>query len=64
MDFVSTAKFSFVVNGGVVGEVVPHRGLRQGCPISPYLFLLCVECLSTLIRESEMDDSMTGIAVA
>ncbi|KAK0608384.1 hypothetical protein LWI29_029944 [Acer saccharum] len=53
MDCVSTVSYSFCLNGKVCGHIVPFRGLRQGDPLSPYLFLLCAEGLSSLINESE-----------
>lgn len=31
----------------------PGRGIRQGCPVSPYIFLLVVELLACLIRQDE-----------
>ncbi|XP_024155881.1 uncharacterized protein LOC112163846 [Rosa chinensis] len=46
---LSTVQYSFLINGIPSGFVTPHRKLRQGDPISPYLFLLCAEGLSTLI---------------
>ncbi|KAK2652654.1 hypothetical protein Ddye_012510 [Dipteronia dyeriana] len=52
MDCVSTATYSFKLNGEVMGNIIPSRGLRQRDPLSSYLFLICVKGLSSLIREA------------
>jgi hypothetical protein len=41
--------------------VVPSRGIRQGDPISPYLFLLCTKGLSCLLRQREDRGELYGI---
>ncbi|GJU89517.1 reverse transcriptase [Tanacetum coccineum] len=52
MAYVSSVTFSFNINGQVLGHVAPTRGLLQVDPISPYLFITCVEVSSSMIRKS------------
>jgi len=60
---VETVNYSVIVNGEVVGPIVPGRGLRQGDPISPYLFILCAEGLSALIRKAEGQGLIHGVKI-
>lgn len=46
---LSSVKYSLQLNGTVVGEIEPSRGLRQGDPFSPYLFIMCTEVLSRIL---------------
>ena len=50
---VTTVSYSVLINGEPKGSIVPTQGLRQGDPISPYLFLLCAEGLSAMLRKNE-----------
>ena len=52
MHYVSSVSYSMIINGETFGHITPTRGIRQGDPISPYLFLLCAKGLSALIHEA------------
>ena len=51
MKCIRTVQYSILLDGVPKGYIIPSRGLRQGYPLSPYLFLLCAEGLSTLIHK-------------
>jgi hypothetical protein len=60
---VSSVNYSVLVNYEKVGPIVPGRGLRQGDPLSPYLFILVTEGLSTLIKKSVACGDIHGVKV-
>lgn len=46
---ISTPTFTVLVNGGTGGFFKSTKGIRQGNPISPYLFVIAMEAFSRLI---------------
>ena len=63
MRCVSTASFAVLVNGQPSREFLPSRGLRQGDPLSPFLFIICAEGLSALLRDAEQRKVIHGVKV-
>ena len=63
---VTTVSYSVLINGEPKGKITPSRELRQGDPISPYLFLLCAEGLSAMIKKEEGGGGrhLKGLAVS
>ena len=60
METVHTATYLVLINGEPKGYISPFDGI-QGGPLSPYLFLLCVEDLSSLIRKVVERQTLHGI---
>ncbi|XP_075480607.1 uncharacterized protein LOC142521262 [Primulina tabacum] len=64
MRCVRSVKYYFRINQEVVGPIIPTRGLRQGDPLSPYLFVLCAYGLSALFTSYEARGWIRGVRVA
>ena len=51
---------SKIINNGWLSEsFFPQRGARQGCPLSPYIFIICAEVLSNEIRNDNQIQGLT-----
>lgn len=61
MQCVSTVKFQIFANGEKRATINPTRGLRQGDPLSPYLFLLVIDVLSRLVSKEVEENRISGI---
>ncbi|GMJ02632.1 hypothetical protein HRI_003932400 [Hibiscus trionum] len=60
---VRTVTYSVVLNGSVGLVFNPTRGIRQGDPLSPYLFLICSEGLSALLRIAASNNELQGARI-
>jgi len=54
---------SVLVNGSPTEEFRPTRGLRQGDPLAPFLFLVVAEELAGLVRKAVKENLLRGIKV-
>ena len=60
---ITTVSYSILINGEAHGNISPTRGLRQGDPLSPYLFLLCTEAFSALIDDASNRQKLNGVSI-
>jgi hypothetical protein len=58
---VTTRNYAMVINGKVCRHIIPEWGLRQGDPISLYLFLLCAKSLSALLYKANRKGVLMGV---
>ena len=61
MACVTSVTYAFLINGSPRGRVKPSRGIRQGDPLSPYIFILCSEVLSGLCNKAQANGRLKGI---
>lgn len=64
MKCVSIVSFSVLLNGQPQRVFQPQRGLRQGDPLSPYLFILCREVFSAMIESAMSSSLLSGIKIS
>lgn len=60
---ISTTSFSVLVNGEPAEPFSPTRGIRQGCPLSPYLFVLAINELSLRLNQEMQASNISGISL-
>ncbi|KAA3462798.1 reverse transcriptase [Gossypium australe] len=61
MRYISTVSYAVVLNGQIGNNFYPSRGLRQGDPLSLFLFLICGEGLSSLMRLAQREENFRGV---
>ena len=62
MQCVISVTYPIKINGKPRGHITPTRGLRQGDPISPFLFLFYAERFSALLRKATSIGVLKGVA--
>lgn len=63
MRCVTIVSYSFRINGKISNSIQPSMGIRQGDPLSPYLFLIVAKGLSALVKKSMEEGVLEGIFV-
>ena len=60
---IPSVSYSVIMNDKACGNITPSRGIRQGDPLSPYLFLLCAGSFSALIHKVSRDNRISGMSI-
>ncbi|XP_050211630.1 uncharacterized protein LOC126661804 [Mercurialis annua] len=63
MSCVTSVHYSKIGSYADMVPIIPSRGLRQGDPLSPYLFIICAEGLSLLLSDAERRQQIHGISI-
>ncbi|KAL4032276.1 hypothetical protein IC575_005346 [Cucumis melo] len=60
---ISNVTYSVIVNGRPQGRIKANRGLRQGDPLSPFLFVIAMDYLSRLLSHLESSGAIKGVSL-
>lgn len=60
----TTIRYNIYTNEELIGPMIPEHGLRQGDPLLPYLFILCVEGLTAILNNYTTSRRIHGCKVA
>lgn len=63
MNCLTSVWYAILINGQPTRYITPTRGIRQGDPLSPYLFILCAEGLSAMISKAVACQSIKGLVM-
>ncbi|XP_013594838.1 PREDICTED: uncharacterized protein LOC106303003 [Brassica oleracea var. oleracea] len=61
---IGSVTYSVLLNGSQHGFIKPERGLRQGDPLSPFLFILCAEAQVSTLNQAEILGKLNGIRLS
>jgi hypothetical protein len=61
--YISTVKFSILMNGTPSDFFQSSQGIRQGDPLSPLLFVVVMESLSRMLNASMLQGLLRGFFV-
>ena len=64
MGYIQSTSFAVLINGSPSAFFRPTRGIRWGCPLSPFIFLLVADALSILILKARDEGRITGVKVS
>ena len=63
MSYVTSVSYSVLLNGELTDNIKPSRGLCQGDPFSPYLFLICAIGLQGLLHKAKSEGHLRGVSI-
>ncbi|KAF7828542.1 reverse transcriptase [Senna tora] len=60
---LSSVRHKILINGGTSNEITPSRGIQQGDPLSPLLFISCMQLLSAVIDDQVSSKKWTPASI-
>lgn len=61
---ITSVSYQVLINGEAKGNIIPSWGLRQGDPLSPFLFIILTEALIAQLKGAGDAGKITGLKIA